>query len=125
MPTMIDAPALTMLADREAVPPGSVTFGQLIRESVEKFDTQRKTTADEKHHLDLWARWMRRYATVLLRTHAADSPMLTDRREWEWHVVRLETNNEPVARAWFFSWLTDGDRRVLCNQSREIRRIRN
>lgn len=96
---------IVVLNDREPVPEGSVTFGQLIAEArQEKHAEQAMDRRTKKHH-KLHVRHCRRYRIV------------ADLVTWEQYVCRIAEAHT----AWFVA--LDGVSRMdLCDYSRAARR---
>lgn len=129
----VNASGPIVLHDREPVPEGCVTFGQLVLESIGRTEAVREQTKDEKHHAGLYVRWLRIYAKTLVKLYPPSNPIFSDIRHWEWYVCRWldwdenekrwnDLKNDPRCCAWFFDALSDSERRGLCNDSRTIRR---
>lgn len=96
---------ITTLNDREPVPAGSVTFGQLISEARKENKAEREWTKREKWHRNLHYRHCRRFRLEL---------SLID---WERYVCRIGDEH-----AIWFNELTELGRMELCDYTRDDRR---
>lgn len=97
--------SITILHDREPVPDGCVTFGQLITEARDERKAERELDKRTRWHHQLHARYCRRFRVT------------ADLMTWERYVCRVgEEHGE-----WFAS-LTDLQRLDLCDASRAARR---
>lgn len=109
--------SIIILNDREPVPEGTVTFGQLIAEARREVEAEREQSAKQKHHAALYGRWQSMARRHARQRFPADHPIYADIRVWEMYVCRFDA----VAEPWFYG-LGEDARIDLCMISRDLRR---